>query len=162
MSIKRLITQFTTDDWKEFRERLECLQKFGCLTERNYKLLYEIIVERRSTTELASLGRTSSDFDWLRSDQNKPMSSRRIQQILTEYFPEFCILSTQSSAKKTSITESSRCAKCGIKEKLLLHQMIPESIGGDNSDENLVVLCESCHQKANVYNKGIIHTDKKQ
>lgn len=167
---KKQLAQFSVDEWIEFRERLERLNNAGELIERDYRLLREIIVNQRTTAELAYLGRTDSNFNWLVSNRNKPMSTRRVQQILTEYFPEFHIQTThkqnrkhqklrteQNNIRQTMITEFSCCAKCGSKENLQLHHMIPVLIGGDNDDDNLIILCKKCHFRVTVHNRDILH-----
>lgn len=170
---RKQIAKFTLDEWLEFRNRLEDLYTNEEISERDYKILYEIVVERRSTAELAYLGRTNQNFAWLRSNQGKPMSTRRIQQILTEHFPEFHIQTThkrqrkdqkirteQNNIKKVMITEDSFCAKCGCKENLELHHMFPVALGGDNNNLNLITLCNKCHQQISIYNRSIIRRNK--
>lgn len=128
-------------------------------------ILTELIYNNKSTEELAYLGRTDENYNWLRSNQNKPMSTRWIQQILTEHFPEFHIQKThkqqrknqkirteQNKLRKTIITDDSSCAKCGSKENLEIHHMFPVLLGGDNEDCNLVVLCRDCHKRTSIYN----------
>lgn len=43
-------------------------------------------------------------------------------------------------------SEIGSCSRCFSKEKLDVHHMIPFVITKDNSLENLVVLCSSCHK----------------
>lgn len=166
---RKQIAKFSVDEWIEFRERLEQLVKENMLSERNERILRELIYNNRSTAELAYLGRTDESFDWLKSNQNKPLSLRRIQQILTDYFPEFHIQTThkknkanqslrneQNRIKKIMITDDSCCSRCGSKENLELHHMFPVLLGGDNDDLNLVILCHDCHLKTTIYNRNII------
>ena len=88
------------------------------------------------------------------------MSVRRIQQILTNYFPEFHIQTTHKTNRKNQkirteqnrlrevmITPDSHCGKCGSKDNLEIHHMLPVVLGGDNIDDNLLILCRDCHQK---------------
>lgn len=170
---RKQIANFSVDEWIDFRERLEQLVSENKLSDRDEKILRELIYNRRTTAELAYLGRTNDAFDWVRSNQNKPMSLRRIQQILTDYFPEFHIKTShkknkknqsirteQNNIKKIMITEDSRCARCGCKENLELHHMFPVSLGGDNDDLNLLILCKNCHHKITIYNRNIIRQNK--
>jgi 5-methylcytosine-specific restriction endonuclease McrA len=40
------------------------------------------------------------------------------------------------------------CADCGLKpEKLHIHHIIPQSMGGPDTKDNAVGLCPNCHQK---------------
>lgn len=49
--------------------------------------------------------------------------------------------------RKKKLKDGAHCFLCGTKQNLTLHHVIPLSQGGDNSEDNLVVLCGSCHQK---------------
>ncbi len=42
----------------------------------------------------------------------------------------------------------SHCEACGVIEFLDVHHIYPRSLGGDDTEENLIVLCRSCHMKA--------------
>lgn len=44
-----------------------------------------------------------------------------------------------------------QCAKCGSKESLQIHHILPLSEGGQNNIDNLILLCHSCHQKEHPY-----------
>lgn len=157
---RKQIANFSIDEWIEFRERLDKISELNIVSERDIKILKEIIFNQKSTAELAYLGRTNPDYDWLTSNQNKPISTRRIQQILTKYFPEFHIHTTHKKQRKeqklrneqniirqTMITSESSCGKCGCKNNLQLHHIIPITLGGSNDDANLIILCNNCHQK---------------
>jgi 5-methylcytosine-specific restriction endonuclease McrA len=39
------------------------------------------------------------------------------------------------------------CQMCGTDEKLEIHHKIPFSKGGTEIEENLLVVCDSCHKK---------------
>lgn len=52
-----------------------------------------------------------------------------------------------SKERPEIIAKSNGCELCGCKNcSLILHHIIPVSKGGDNSPENIVVLCEECHK----------------
>ena len=158
---RKQIANFSVDEWIGFRERLDNLIKLGELSERDEMILAELIVNMKSTAHLAYLARTDEKYNWLQSNQGKPMSVRRIQQILTEYFPEFHIQTSHKKAhkdqklrnelpeiRKVMITEDSCCGKCGSKEDLEIHHMFPLELCKDNDDRNLIILCGACHQRA--------------
>lgn len=172
-SSRKYTYNFTPNEWISFRERLEELVKSNKLSERNAKILTELIVNMKTTEELAYLARTDDDYNWLQSNQCKPMSSRRIKQILDHYFPEFKIQTThkkdnphtkirseQTELKKVIITEDSECAWCGNKENLELHHLLPVCIGGDNDMRNLMILCHECHQEATNYFMSLLRQGK--
>lgn len=161
---RKYLPQFSVNEWISFRERLLKLIKDGCISKRDEMILTELIVNMRSTAELAYLAETDKNFNWLISNQNRPISTRRIQQILTDYFPEFHIQATHKQNKKNTkirteqtemrkiiITPDSVCAKCGSKVNLELHHMLPVVLGGDNDDRNLIILCQDCHQQTTNY-----------
>jgi len=48
--------------------------------------------------------------------------------------------------KQTVLKESEfKCSVCGAKNFLELHHIQPISLGGENSPDNLIVLCPTCH-----------------
>ena len=50
--------------------------------------------------------------------------------------------------KKHIVSETgSVCSKCGSLEKIEAHHINPIKNGGDNSRENLILLCHDCHKK---------------
>jgi len=170
---RKYTPNFTVDEWISFRERLYLLHESDKISERDFKILTELIVNMKSTAELEELAVTDEDYTWLQSNQRKPMSIRRIQQILTDNFPEFHIQTTHKSNKPTTkirseqiamrkvmITEDSVCSKCGCKENLELHHMLPVCIGGDNDDRNLIILCHGCHQQTTSYFRSLLKQGK--
>lgn len=38
------------------------------------------------------------------------------------------------------------CQKCGAREGLIVHHIIPVSKGGTNRPVNLITLCQACHK----------------
>ena len=168
---RQKIPNFSVDEWIEFRERLEQLVRENKLSERNEEILRELIYKQKTTEQLAYLARNDENYTWLQSNQNKPMSSRRIQQILTEYFPEFHIQKTHKKQNEhqkirnehpklrdTIITKDSCCGRCGCCKDLQIHHMLPVMLNGDNDERNLVILCKDCHRQTTTYNKKYIHT----
>lgn len=156
---RKYISNFTVNEWIMFRERLANLIANGELSERNARILTEIIVNQKTTAQLNYLAKNDPNYTWLQSNQCKPMSTRRIQQILTEYFPEFHIQETHKKERKnqkvrteqlklreTIITPDSACGKCGSQEQLEIHHILPVIIGGNNNDNNMIVLCAECHK----------------
>lgn len=156
--------KFTVDQWIEFRERLKNYIELNILTERDKRILTELIVNMKSTEQLAYLARTDEEYSWLKSNQNKPMSSRRIHQLLTAYFPEFHIQTTNKKERKEQkirneqniirqimITPESRCSHCGSKDDLEIHHLMPIVFGGDNDEFDLSILCKDCHRNFTNY-----------
>lgn len=43
--------------------------------------------------------------------------------------------------------EIGKCELCGSRRGLELHHCIPLSLGGEDTDENLILLCYGCHAK---------------
>lgn len=165
--------KFTVDQWFEFRERLKKYIELNILSERDERILTELIVNMKSTEQLAYLARTDEEYSWLKSNQNKPISSRRIHQILTDYFPEFHIQTTNKKQRKdqkirneqnvirqTIITPESCCSHCGSKENLEIHHLMPIIFGGDNNEFDLSILCNDCHKKFTNYIKEWSRTHK--
>ena len=161
---RRQIANFSVDEWNGFRERLDKLIKLGELSDRDEMLLTELIVNMKTTEHLAYLARTDEQYNWLQSNQHRPMSARRIHQILTEYFPEFHIQTThkkerkdqklrneQNQMRKVMITPDTRCCMCGSNEHLEIHHMFPVLLDGTNDARNCIVLCERCHKQVSLF-----------
>lgn len=160
---RQQISKFSVNEWVKFRERLESIK--GKCSDRDYKILYEIIVNMISTAHLAYLARTDEKYSWCKSNQNKPMSVRRIQQILCEYFPEFHIWTSHEGTKKKAeqqirtemlrrkkeIKILKQCGRCGSKNNLELHHLFPVCLGGTNDDRNFIWLCHDCHKIQSLY-----------
>jgi 5-methylcytosine-specific restriction endonuclease McrA len=49
--------------------------------------------------------------------------------------------------KKYIINERSVCAKCNTKEYLTIDHIKPVSLGGENTLDNIQILCKSCNFK---------------
>ena len=45
------------------------------------------------------------------------------------------------------VNDIKQCELCGSRRGLEVHHIIPFSLGGDDSAENLIALCQSCHAK---------------
>ena len=51
------------------------------------------------------------------------------------------------SAMQKVVDEAGRCELCGSRRGLEAHHIIPISAGGDNSEENLICVCSTCHAR---------------
>lgn len=172
---RKQISRFSVSEWISFRERFAEICKSD-IKERDKKILEELIVNMRSTEELAYLARHDDAFSWCKSQMKKPMSARRIQQILLMHFPEFHIQTTHKNTKPAYVqkirTEANRikenskeaavCGKCGSKEQLELHHLFPVCLGGTNDDRNLIWLCHDCHEKQSTYFRNRLRELKKE
>lgn len=164
---RKQIANFSVDEWIEFRERLAKIKKSNKITDRDYRILEELIVKMKSTAQLSYLAKNDIEYSWLKSNQNKPMSCRRIQQILTEHFPEFHTWQTHKGTKPEELqrirseqwriiqerkrSRQPQCGMCGSTEQLELHHLLPIVLGGTNDERNLIFLCETCHNAQTQY-----------
>lgn len=56
-------------------------------------------------------------------------------------------MSIKKPVKKHVYTRDDfRCRKCGAKEPLQLHHVMPQRLGGPDDSFNLVTLCHECHK----------------
>jgi 5-methylcytosine-specific restriction endonuclease McrA len=187
--------RFSVDEWIEFRERLNLIKSTkelvangkaiywyndNKISERDFRILEEIIINGKTTAQLAYLGRTDSAYSWLRSNQGTPMSTRRVQQIFHDVYPEFHIQKThkQNTFKAKIRSEQlkiiadidiiKQCGRCGTKENLELHHLFPIALGGTNDKRNFVYLCHDCHRVQSLYflerlremRKGVTENEK--
>ena len=56
-------------------------------------------------------------------------------------------IDSSGQLRKKFITVESVCEICGSKENLEVHHKTPIVLGGKSNDENIEVLCESCHSR---------------
>lgn len=128
---------------------------------RNKEILKLVFIEGLTPAEIS---RRKIFF----SQERKPISVRRVQQIVLEYVPDWyeCRRKPQTKTKKirseqTKIKrnvfckENIVCAKCGEKSNLELDHILPIQFGGDNSPENLQLLCHDCHRVKTQYERKI-------
>lgn len=54
-------------------------------------------------------------------------------------------------SKECKQRDDNRCCLCGKKENLHVHHVIPKSYGGSHSLQNLVTLCQRCHNDQEYY-----------
>lgn len=139
--------------------------------EKELAILQAVFIEGVNANELHRQKR-------FYSNQGKPMSIRRIQQIITQYVPDYyeCRKKQQKSQeykkiraeqaevkKKLYLQNGGKCAVCG-EDDAELHHMIPLKFGGDNDPANLILLCRSCHDRASIYAEKLLKqiSSKKQ
>ena len=92
--------------------------------------------------------------------KGKPLSSTSISRIIKSYDLIHEKRQTKkANAKRLEYANIRRkidyselkCAKCGSKENIEIHHMIPLAMGGTNDEINLIPLCHSCHKKIHAY-----------
>ena len=130
--------------------------------EKNVAILKAVFIEQINPAEIARQER-------FYSNQGKPMSRRRIQQIVTQYVPDYydCrkkptqnkkyaqIRVEQGKIKKQLYLQNGgKCAVC-CEDNAEMHHMIPVALGGDNDPANLIFLCKNCHARASAYGNRI-------
>ena len=54
---------------------------------------------------------------------------------------------THSQIMTRVVEDAGRCELCGSKRGLEAHHIIPVVCGGDDSDENLICVCQMCHAR---------------
>ena len=52
--------------------------------------------------------------------------------------------------------QGNQCNRCGSSDLLSLHHILPQSKGGTDSYDNIMVLCEPCH----AYAHGMVYKHK--
>lgn len=48
---------------------------------------------------------------------------------------------------KERMEDIGKCELCGSKRGLELHHCIPYSLGGEDTEDNLILVCSTCHSK---------------
>lgn len=124
------------------------------------EILTLALVDGMSTTEVAEFAKTVT---YLNSRNHRPISKRRIQQIIVEEIPDVYAYMDHSQREKPHrdhdrfayYHKKERCAHCGSTERLEWHHMIPASVGGTAEEANMICLCHECHQIVTDYNRKI-------
>lgn len=150
------------DMWKRipWKRRAEISKQIEKMPEGMRKEVLRLaFIEGYSTTQIAKAAETS---DILHSRNHRPISRRRIQQIIAEEIPDYNAYQIRGKTWKRkdhfrymAEHEKTRCANCGRTEQLEWHHMIPIFLGGKGDPENLICLCKDCHEAISAYHKRI-------
>lgn len=110
-----------------------------------------------STAEIADEAKSRDDMI---SRNHRPVSKRRVLQIIAEEVPDYNAYQIHREPKHreghTKFIWHNRerglsCANCGARENLEWHHMIPAFLGGTAEPENMICLCEECHSAVTAY-----------
>lgn len=140
---------------KEIRRQVQAMPK-----SRDRTILLLAFVHGLTTTEIEQIAK---DRDDLQSRNHRPISRRRIQQIILLYVPDANDYQDHSQKDKPHNDhgawywshEKTRCANCGSTERLEWHHMIPASLGGTAEEYNMICLCHDCHQAVTAYHRRL-------
>lgn len=130
---------------------------------RDRKILELAFIHGLTTTEIAEAAKNDPELE---SRNHKPISRRRIQQIICCYVPDANAYQDHSQKDKPRKDHSSfawhhkhkkeRCANCDGTDRLEWHHMIPAALGGTAEPENMVCLCKECHEAVTAYQRKIM------
>lgn len=151
------------DMWKAIpEERMkQIVRKIKKMSDGRDKIILELaFVHGLTTTEIAEIAKTRDD---LTSRNHRPISRRRIQQVILEYVPDANSYQDHSQRFKqhgdhgffATHHKKERCANCGSTERLEWHHMIPAILGGTAEPENMICLCHDCHQAVTAYHRKL-------
>ena len=147
----------TIDEQIEIRNKIKSLNPKDVREEREKEILEYYFIKGYTARKIESL-------KIFKSKNHKHISSRRINQIVKEYFPDIMKKRDKDKDKadyKTSVYQKEYkettkikstfkdniCCKCGLVGDIDLHHMIPISLGGFTDLQNLMPLCERCHNE---------------
>ena len=124
------------------------------------QILTMAFIDNMST---ADIERYAIEHDTLHSRNHKPISKRRILQIIAEEIPDYNAY--QDHSAKTGLHkdhgkwywhhEKKRCAVCGVTKNLEWHHMIPAFLGGTAEEQNMICLCKDCHAAVTSYHRKL-------
>lgn len=111
----------------------------------------------------ADIERYAIEHDTLYSRNHKPISKRRVLQIIAEEVPDYNAYQDHSQqegvykdhGKWYWHNQKKRCAICESTERLEWHHMIPARQGGTAVRENMICVCHDCHKAITEYHKTI-------
>lgn len=149
--------------WKAIPEkRLKKIRKMAqeMPPSRDRTVLILAFVHGLTTTEIAEVAKTRED---LYSRNHRPMSRRRIQQVILQYVPDANDYQDHSQKEKQHKDHGAfawshkkeRCGKCGCTENLEWHHMAPAILGGTADERNMICLCHECHRAVTEYNRTL-------
>ena len=75
---------------------------------------------------------------------------RKLVHLKTEARPADRTYIPAHIRKLVFIRDKYRCVKCGSREKLEIHHIIPHAKGGSSRLENLQLLCRDCNRRKGV------------
>lgn len=141
---------------KEIRKQVNEMPK-----GRDRTILHLAFVDGLTTTEIAELAKYRED---LLSRNHRPISRRRIQQIISLHVPDCNDYQDHSHKDRKHADHhkfayhhsKERCALCGETDRLEWHHMIPAALGGTAEPENMVCLCHGCHQAVSAYHRRLM------
>ena len=76
---------------------------------------------------------------------------RKLVHLKTEARPADRTYIPAHIRKLVFIRDKYRCVKCGSREKLEIHHIIPHAKGGSSRLENLQLLCRDCNRRKGVH-----------
>jgi 5-methylcytosine-specific restriction endonuclease McrA len=143
------------DRMKEIRRSINEMEK-----GRDRTILHLAFIDGLTTTEIEQLAQNRDD---LRSRNHRPISRRRIQQIILQYVPDANAYQDHSQKDKPHKDhgkyywshKKERCANCNGTERLEWHHMIPAILGGTADERNMICLCHECHRAVTEYNRTL-------
>ena len=121
-----------------------------------------------STADIAELAESRPD---LYSRNHRPISKRRVLQIIAEEVPDYNAYQIHREPKTRdghnafawhNRAGKIRCANCGATDDLEWHHMIPAFLGGTAEPENMVCLCEECHKAVTRYQSRLFPDEFKR
>lgn len=121
-----------------------------------------------STAEIAELAESRSD---LYSRNHRPISKRRVLQIIAEEVPDYNAYQIHKEPKAReghgsfiwqNRDKKIRCAICGAAKDLEWHHMIPAFLGGTAEPENMLCVCADCHDAITRYQSRLFPDEFKR
>lgn len=151
------------DMWKAIpEERMkQIVMRIKKMPDGRDKTILELaFVHGLTTTEIRSVATQRTD---LMSRNHRPISKRRIQQIILIYVPDANAYQDHSQKEKphkdhgffAAHHKKECCSNCGGTEQLEWHHMIPAILGGTAEAENIICLCHECHQCVSQYHRKL-------
>lgn len=163
---------------KNLKDIFEFIENFipvNKIEERDKLILKLAYIENMSSLSIAKLNNPL--IVGMGNRSNKQLSGESISRIIKSYNLEKekrrdTTLKNEYNRRKNitmrinrgEIKHIRKCGICGCTSDLQLHHMIPIELGGNDSEYNLVYLCDKCHYRVheniNKVIKPILSCDK--
>ena len=125
------------------------------------QILQLAFIEGMSTADIANF---ADKHQCLITRNRRPISKRRVLQIIAEEVPDYNAYQIKGTAEKKRRkdhesfiwhNEKKFCVNCGAESNLEWHHMIPAFLGGTAEPENMVCLCDRCHDAITAYQRRL-------
>lgn len=150
------------DMWKNipWERRAEIARQIKRMPKsRDKEILRLAFIENLSTADIAELAKQNPELE---SRNHRPISKRRVLQIIAEYVPDYNHYQKKGKSAERKghycflwSHDKTFCHECGTTENLQWHHKIPLFLGGTEDERNMECVCAECHKELTAYEREL-------